>query len=191
MRPQIDIASFAPDAALKVLQNLDVNDALEASLMVGGFDPVATLAQFHLSRGGAHEMAIAYAKRPSGQRIPFSLVAITPTGFPGVATAQMLSCNHEYFQRELAALATTMRDAMADFVADQNLSRIEARCWDNHPTAPGFLAAIGFARETPDALRGFGASGAIGVLQFAWTKAPDLTKEPSKTENAERKPECV
>lgn len=174
--PAVTLGAFNAERALRVLRNLDVNDAVEASILNGRFDPYEALAGFVAASPVMIRLDIAEVARPDGQRIPFAIVALSRTGFPGVAAAQMIACNHAHFRAELWALARMIRDGLPGFARDAGVRRIECRCYGRHPTAAGFLRALRFDQEGGD-LKGFGPGGDVAVLQFAWTQPDDGNRE--------------
>lgn len=167
----IRIQPWSDDAALAILRDLDVNDALEAALWRGGdAEPLSLWADWRMAGPGS---LIAAATRQLGAWAPFALMALTPTGAAGVASAALMARDHARWRPELIELARHWRETLPGYCAERGVTRCECRSWVGHPTAARLLRHIGFRFEAR--LAGFGG-GAIVFDQYAWT-APNPSEE--------------
>lgn len=172
----IETRPYDDHHALHIMRNLDRHDLTEAQLVRG--QPAGHLALFADWRAmqGARVVSLVLALDAAHGGAPFAVLALANTGQAGVAQAALLARDHRTFRRALAKSAIMIRQQMPEFCAKAGIHRVEARCWAGHPTAPGFLSAIGF---TPEAvLRGFGASGRAEFIQFAWIDPQPDPKGP-------------
>ena len=173
-RPHVTVDTWTDAAGFDVLANLDAHDLAEAEVGLGvaGLPAVTLFAEWRAAAAGAL-LSVVVGERWSASSVqPFAVLALRHAGVAGVAQAAFLARDHRLFHRPLAEAALRIRDGMPDFARETGLTRIEARCWAAHPTAAGFLAAVGFQHEAD--LNGFGASGAETFRQFAWV-APGCT----------------
>lgn len=171
-RPTILLGPLTPETALRVFANLDLQDRMEAELMAGRFNPWDAVAARHAGLSVFFEAHCASVLRPSGKSVPFAIICLAPTGYPGCAMAEFLSCNHTHFARELIQLVIMTRDLMPEIADKHNLNRIEFRCWADHPSAGRLGRALGFRKEAD--LAGYGGALPVAVEQWAWTR-PDFT----------------
>lgn len=163
VRPYDDLAAHA------VLTRLDPADQLEAELVRGRAATGLSLFADWRAMGGAWIGAHVFLTSPAAGAMPFAVGAIVNTGQAGVASAALLARDHRRFRRPLTELALRLRAELPGFCSEHGIHRVEARCWAGHPTAPEFLSRIGFGLEA--AMGGFGQTGAVTFLQFAWVDA--------------------
>ena len=167
----IGIQPYDDHGAMAVLRDLDAYDLMEAQLVRG---PVA---MSHLGlwadwRSMRPAWVEGYLLTTAGGQ-PFAVLAIVNTGQAGVAQAAFLARNHVRFARPIAQAAVQMRRSLPVMMATQGIHRIEARCWAGHPTAPRFLASIGFGLDC--FMTGFGTDGHASFIQFSTTLVPPVT----------------
>lgn len=157
---------FDNAAALAVLRNLDPNDALEAQIARGvAGDPLDLWADWRAAQPWA-ALSLVLRSEPG---TPFALLAVARSpGTVGLGQAALLSRRHDAWRRHLAFAALRIRTELPGWAEEAALTRIEARCWQGHPTAAGFLSACGFHQEA--VLPGFGPQGTATFLQYAWTR---------------------
>lgn len=162
----INICHWDDTNAMRVFSDLDPNDQLEAALWRGdGAAPLAVFADWRVAGGGG-SMIARYGV------IPFAVMALTPLGPKGVASAALLARDHRCWRRALVALVRVFQDELPRHFASLGLTRVECRSWAGHPTAARLIEAVGFRREAD--LRGFGG-GALTFTQFAWTAPTEET----------------
>ena len=145
--------------ALHVFSDLDVNDALEAQLMLG--DEARPLPLWAAWRAAGPASLIAVR----GERA-FAVMALTPFAV-GAATVAMLARDHRRWRAELRQLVRHWRREWPAYAAARGVTRAECRSWSGHPTAGRLLAAIGFHLEAR--LPGF-AGGGVDFDQYAWIR---------------------
>lgn len=162
----IDARPYTHDAAIAVLTRLDAADHHEAALVRGRWvDGYQIWGDWHAGQGACLDSRVFYTS-PHPGALAFAVGCLVHTGQAGVAQAAFLARNHRTFRRPIAAAGAAIRRALPQFARDTGLRRIEARCWAGHPTAPRFLALLGFEIEAD--MPGFGATGHVRFLQFAW-----------------------
>lgn len=178
-RPVIHLRPFAAaaEAALAVYRNLDIHDLVEIEVMAGRFDPLRAVAGRMMGAGLLIEAHVAEVERPGGRRIPFAVLALGQTGFPGVAQGEFLAANHGFYRRELAQLVIMARAALPEIAAAHGLRRIEFRAYARHPSAALLGACLGFREEAR--LRGFGPDGMAEIVQFAWVREGEPETQPA------------
>lgn len=159
----IEARPYSDLGAMAVLQWLDPADKLEGDLMRG--EGATHLANFAEWRAMEPHRLLSLVLCHQGQ--PFALLGLSHSGQFGVAQAALVSRDHARHRRSLAQAAVLIRRDMPIFCAKHAVSRVEARCWAGHPTAPQFLMGCGFSFEV--SMEGFGAEGAEIFNQFAWT----------------------
>lgn len=164
-RPLVTLDRFTPDAALRVLSNLDENDQLEAQLMRGdsaaAYDMLADWMM--LARQGA-VCFIGAATAPISE--PVAVLGILPGTTPGLGHVAMLARDHRFWKRVLVPLAREIRDRLPTQARAMGLHRLEAHSWAAHPTAASLLTAIGFRLDAR--MTGFGPSGCVYLNQWSW-----------------------
>ncbi|MGR3822676.1 MAG: hypothetical protein ACU0A5_08870 [Salipiger marinus] len=158
----IHAGPYEDHAALDILRALDPSDYREAVLARGA--EASHLALFAEWRAAQAVGVVSHLLRTDTGR-PFALLTVVLTA-RGVAQAALLSRSHDKFRMPLARAAVEIRRRLPGWAAGAGIHRLEARCWADHPTAPGFLRACGFRfeAETP----GYGPDGRAVFLQFAW-----------------------
>ena len=169
----IGIQPYDDHGAMAVFSDLDAHDLMEAQLVRG---PVAVT---HLglwadwrSMRPAWVESYLLTTAPAGGK-PFAVAVIANTGQAGVAQAAFLARNHARFARPIAKAAVQMRSYFPRMMDARGIHRIEARCWAGHPTAPRFLASIGFGLDC--FMTGFGTDGHASFMQFSTTLVPPAT----------------
>jgi len=150
---------------MAVLSQLDPFDLLEAQFVRGA--PVTHLALFADWRAMRCAWIASYILTTGRDgRRPFAVLAVGHTGQAGVAQAAFLARDHVRHRLAIGRAAVLIRDGLPPFMDAHGIARIEARCWADHPTAPGFLTRVGFKFEAR--LPGFGgALASTTFLQFA------------------------
>lgn len=171
----IDLLPYAPELAVEVFKRLDGNDRLEAEAARG------ECVHFYGLFGDWHSMvrshiasAVLVKKTPFGQQ-PFAVAAMANSGVSGVAEAAFLAANHEANRWSLARAAVKFRPFFHDLCLEQGIHRVEARTWGRHPTAPGFLAHMGFSHQCD--LPGIGPGGSEMFRLFAITFPTQTQKD--------------
>lgn len=173
----IDVQPYDDHAAMAVFRNLDPHDVIEAEVMRGqSSSHLALWADWRAMRASWVASYVLSTGRPDqlGQT-PFAVVALGNTGQAGVAQGAFLARSHKRFRGPIARAAVVIRHQLPRLCADLGIHRVEARCYAGHPTAQGFLRAIGF--ECDCAMRGFGADGTATFMQFAF-----LSQSPTDQE---------
>jgi hypothetical protein len=161
----IDARPYDDHAALAVLANLDPMDHAEACAVRGAYANGYQLwADWRAVQGFRLESRVFHTGPGMGAR-PFAVVCLTHTGQAGVAQAAFLACDHHRFRRHIAQACVQIARALPQLARDTGLRRIEARSWAEHPTAPRFLRACGFASEVR--MSGFGGDGSQSFVQYA------------------------
>lgn len=162
----VDPRPYDDAAARAVLTRLDPSDHAEAELVRGAVaDGYQLWADWRAVQGARIDSRVFFTG-PHAGALPFAVGILCHTGQAGVASGAFLARSHRHYRREIAQAAAMIRRALPGFARDTGLRRIEARCWAGHPTAQDLLTALGFVFETD--MRGFGATGAVTFLQFAW-----------------------
>lgn len=162
----IGIQPYDDHGAMAVFRDLDAHDLMEAHLVRG--QTMGHLGLFADWRAMRPAWVEGHVLTIRGD--PFAVLAIVNTGQAGVAQAAFLARNHARFRPQIAQAAVMMRICLPVLMQDRGIHRIEARCWADHPTAPRFLAALGFEMEC--VMPGFGADGRACFQQFAATLVP-------------------
>jgi hypothetical protein len=184
----IDPRPYSDDAALAVLNRLDPSDHLEAEIVRGtAASGYAIWADWRASQGIRVDSRVFFTG-PERGAVPFAVGCLTHTGQAGVAGAAFLARDHRAFRRPIAVAAQMIRQHLPGLCAEMGVHRIEARCWAGHPTAPQFLALMGFARDA--AMPGFGWDGAQTFLQFSWV-APAARPIPHPAQPPEGDRPCA
>jgi hypothetical protein len=158
----IELRPYDDLAAMAVLSRLDASDRMEAEVMRGAItNHLALFAEWRSMQPAA---VLSLVASVAGQ--PFALLMLVNTGQHGVASAALLARDHARYRRPLAQFAAAIRRDMPRYCADRGIHRIEARAWDDHPTASSLLAVLGFKHEAN--MPGFGPRGTVTFRQFAW-----------------------
>ena len=177
---KIDARPYDDFAALQVFRHLDRNDLIEAQVVRGA-------AASHLSlfgdwrAAGAAAIASFVLHVEDHQALadqPFAVLALAHTGQTGVAQAAFLARSHGKFRGPIARAAVLIRQRLPHLCADTGIHRIEARCFNAHPTAPRLLTALGFQHECT--MAGFGARGANRFRQYAYL-SPTIPQPEKET----------
>lgn len=157
------LVPFQDGAAVHVLRGLDPADrdecVLTSPLMGDHYALHRCWASIPALPGSNHVVMSARTLRPC------ALFMANPTGVDGVASVALLARDHRKHWRELAELCLCLRSQLPVYAQKMGLHRIEVRCWEDHPTAPRLLRAMGFQIE--GVLRGFGPEGQHRFIQFA------------------------
>lgn len=163
---------WSDELALDVFRDLDPNDREEMFITMGcaltplqvfsGWKTVAPLCAYE---------AIAVASGPSRQGA-FAALSLVRNGPAGTAEASLLARRHRAWRWQLGALAVIVKRDLPGMMAQLGLRRVEARCWEDHPTAGVLLGRLGF-RQEGGPLAGFGEDGAHRFLQFAMVRPVD------------------
>lgn len=157
---------YSDAAARAVLTRLDHADHFEAELVRGvATDGHALWADWRAVQGARLESVVFFTGTHAGAA-PFAVGCLTHTGQAGVAAGAFLARDHQRYRRQIGEAAVLIRRGLEAFARDTGLRRIEARCWDGHPTAPDFLSLLGFDLDAD--MRGFGPRGDATFLQYAW-----------------------
>lgn len=163
----IEILPYQPDLAAAVFRDLDPWDRLEAEAARG--EPQHYLGLFGdwhaVSRHHLASVVLA-RRRPLGLQ-PFAVAALANSGTAGVAEAAFLSSDHAKHRWSIARAAVQYRPLFLEACHNGGVSRVEARCWSEHPTAPIFLSHMGFSYQCD--LPGTGRAGAYTFQLFALT----------------------
>lgn len=157
-------------AALAVFQTLEPWDHREAEVTrAAAASPLSLWADWRAMQPACALSLVAV----TGDR-PFAVLALGNTGQGGVGQVALLARSHARFRRPLRELVARIRRGLPDECRARGIHRLEARCWDAHPTAAHLLTLIGFRHECR--MPGFGL-GQHDFHQFAWTlsAAPDQT----------------
>ncbi|MEO1024035.1 MAG: hypothetical protein AAFX07_00595 [Pseudomonadota bacterium] len=162
----IELRPYSDLDAWSVFRFLDGNDFAEAEAVRGSAaSNIGLFADWRQVEGARLTSSVVAGKRPSGYE-PFAVVAMCHSGQAGVAQAAMLAKDHRKWRRELVELGSLMRRRLVPICEEFGVHRIEARCWNRHPTASRFLEFIGFQFETD--MPGFGGSGQVVFQQYAF-----------------------
>lgn len=151
---------------MSVLKSLDPHDRVEVQLIRGHVADHLDIFSDWRNMQASAVLSLILKSGVAGGRA-FAVLALGDTGQAGVAQAALLARDHKRHARALARAALTIRAAMPEFCTARGIHRVEARSWQDHPTAGRFLRACGFHFET--AMPGFGGDGRTVFHQFAWT----------------------
>ncbi|MEC9435152.1 MAG: hypothetical protein VYD87_19800 [Pseudomonadota bacterium] len=144
----LSLAALEPGPALAVLADLDRHDRTEAGFALGSrFEPGEALRQILRQEAAGALFFTVWSHAPAGGAMPFAIGGFSPVYMPGCVAGALLARDHRRWRRPLARLALALRVDLPGWARARGVDRIEARCWSSHPTAPGLLGAIGFARE--------------------------------------------
>jgi len=160
--PQVILHPFHPVAATEIFRDLDGWDRAEAEVTLGfdlGPEDMAAYWQ------GLDGFALYHAVASTGGQ-PFAVVSLSSAGMAGCGQAALMARDHRRFRRPLASLALRVRAELPALARRLNLTRIEARSWAAHPTAPRILRALDFTHECD--LAGLGPDGRSLFRQWAW-----------------------
>lgn len=167
----IRLEPYNDQSAWAVLSQLDMNDLFEAHVECGA--PVHPLELFSHWRNLVQASVATFVcvKASAAGSVPFAVVALARTGAFGEARAALLARDHKRFRPEIARAVRQFRRVLPDICRANEIHRVEARCWADHPTAPDLLVHLRFGFEAE--LAGFGRSGVVPYLQFARLFPPD------------------
>ncbi|MBR9765471.1 MAG: hypothetical protein GYB53_18605 [Rhodobacteraceae bacterium] len=166
----IDLRPFREDDAMQVFRHLEPMDHIEAELVRGASASHLRLFADWCAVQGAQVVSLVLCTRPGPAGVPFAVLGLGHTGQAGIAQAALVARDHQRFRHSLGQAAVLIRRRMPAFCAEAGIRRIEARCWEGHPSAARFLTLCGFHREC--LMPGFGGYGHVAFEQFAWIASP-------------------
>lgn len=155
----IELLPYQPDLAAAVFRELDAWDMLEAEAARGGPQHYLGLFGDWHAASRQHLASAVLARRGAMGLRPFAVAALGHTGTAGVAEAAFLAADHRRHRWSIGRAAVQYRPRFLEACRDSGITRVEARCWADHPTAPHFLAHLGFAHACD--LPGTGRGGAF------------------------------
>ncbi|MEO0681136.1 MAG: hypothetical protein AAF192_12055 [Pseudomonadota bacterium] len=147
------------EALMAVLADLDPADRREADMEgLPAADPEALAQGFCAATAGGGMVWVVWHAPDGRGADPFAICAMGPAQGPRCAHVGFVSRPRSQFRRPLGCLGVWLRRSLPAAARTRGARRLEARCWAEHPTGPGWLQALGFARE--GVLRGYGLGGA-------------------------------
>ncbi|WP_284262481.1 hypothetical protein [Roseicyclus amphidinii] len=163
----IELLPYQPDLAAAVFRDLDPWDRLEAEAVRGAPQHYLGLFGDWHAVARQHLATVVLARRgPLGLR-PFAVAGLANTGTAGLAEVAFLASDHRKHRWSIGRAAVQFRPLFLEACQNGGISRVEARCWADHPTAPAFLAHFGFSHQCD--LPGTGRGGAYTFRLFALT----------------------